>query len=544
VVAYEAVSGQRPTQGDCEPQRLDNLLAGRHVPIGWRVPDLPAGLAEIIERMLEREPAQRFANLDAVIDALEPFTPPLATHRRLAALVHRAHPPETPIEEDGRFLPRKVRFALASGAPAAPSQAIQSPPVRARRGTIAGGYGLPVPRAGQIPADTVREHPRSSAAQAAESEPALATTLVSRSRVDGQIPFDSLRPPQLATPAHPQHVVSSRRNAARAVTALLGAGLLAALGWVAWDASGGYRAPQRLPSTAAPEPEPMEVPPVPVITSTVAAPPVDIEPAPPPPAGAPRSGESLPRSVPRRGDSAASSAARVKPVKAAKTPPADRSPRAKAPARSPRSGDGAHDDVPVMRDVTAKADAPVRTVAPKRSAVQAQGSPSARSETLEPIDAPGQADTPASADRPALREAPVRVETPEVADLHATAEVPVRPADSVSGDLPVPAVAPMREDALTPGGTADRVDPPAVVNPRAPAAKPKASTSAIIRINVLPWGRIWIDGVPRGSAPPVLAARLRLGMHTIAAGDEKPEDVRNVEVKEGDATVISFDLER
>jgi serine/threonine protein kinase len=110
VMAYEAACGVRPHDGASDHETLTRILQGDHVPISKRVPELPSGLAEIIERMISVERADRFANLDAVIDALEPFSPPPNVHRWLSALVHRARPEETIVEDDHGFVSLPVQL--------------------------------------------------------------------------------------------------------------------------------------------------------------------------------------------------------------------------------------------------------------------------------------------------------------------------------------------------------------------------------------------------------------------------------------------------
>lgn len=124
VIAYEAATGMRPNDGAHDGETLAKILDGQHVPVGRIAPNLPSGLVEIIERMLALRADDRFASMDAVIDALEALTPPLTIHRSLAALVHRAHPPHTIVQEGNRFVSRPVvtfevppRDPLAFGPP-------------------------------------------------------------------------------------------------------------------------------------------------------------------------------------------------------------------------------------------------------------------------------------------------------------------------------------------------------------------------------------------------------------------------------------------
>jgi serine/threonine protein kinase len=119
VIAYEAVAGVRPNDGAHDGETLAKILHGDHIPVTKRAPEVPAGLGELIERMIAVKPDDRFESMDAVIDALAAFNPPLTTHRELAALVHRANPPQTIVLRDGTFVsvPVGAREALASRPP-------------------------------------------------------------------------------------------------------------------------------------------------------------------------------------------------------------------------------------------------------------------------------------------------------------------------------------------------------------------------------------------------------------------------------------------
>jgi serine/threonine-protein kinase len=108
VMAYEALSGVRPNDGQHDGETLASILAGKHVPLVQRVPSLPPGLASLVERMLQPRPDHRFASMDAVLDALAEFTPALTVHRELARLVIAARQPHTIRRENGRFVSQPV----------------------------------------------------------------------------------------------------------------------------------------------------------------------------------------------------------------------------------------------------------------------------------------------------------------------------------------------------------------------------------------------------------------------------------------------------
>lgn len=108
VMAYEAIVGLRPNDGTHDGETLANILSGKHVPIMQRGCDLPEGLGEVIERMLSVSPDQRFPTMDGVVDAIEPFAPPMTAHRELAELVLKARPAQTIVMQDGVFVSRLV----------------------------------------------------------------------------------------------------------------------------------------------------------------------------------------------------------------------------------------------------------------------------------------------------------------------------------------------------------------------------------------------------------------------------------------------------
>jgi eukaryotic-like serine/threonine-protein kinase len=110
VIAYELATGVRPNDGASDSETWANIVNGRHMPVGRRLPDIPSGLGEVIERMLSVRREDRFADMDELVDALEPFVPPLGIHRSMAALVQRARPHHTIIQEGNRFVSRPARL--------------------------------------------------------------------------------------------------------------------------------------------------------------------------------------------------------------------------------------------------------------------------------------------------------------------------------------------------------------------------------------------------------------------------------------------------
>ena len=108
VIAYEALCGTRPNDRAHEGETLACILEGKHVPLYERVSGLPHRLYRVVERMLALRPADRYENMESVLDALAEFTPRLTVHRSLVPLVMAAHQPHTIVSENGRFVSRPV----------------------------------------------------------------------------------------------------------------------------------------------------------------------------------------------------------------------------------------------------------------------------------------------------------------------------------------------------------------------------------------------------------------------------------------------------
>ncbi|HEY6190711.1 MAG TPA: protein kinase [Bacteroidota bacterium] len=91
VVLYEMVAGRRPFQGDYEQAIMYSIVNERHPPASARRPDIPSSLEEIIERCLRKDPAERFQETGALLDALRrikesPANPPPAASKSIAIL--------------------------------------------------------------------------------------------------------------------------------------------------------------------------------------------------------------------------------------------------------------------------------------------------------------------------------------------------------------------------------------------------------------------------------------------------------------------------
>jgi eukaryotic-like serine/threonine-protein kinase len=73
IILYECLSGARPVEGENAAQMVSRLLSTGIMPIERLVPDLPSDVAQLVGRMLTRDPAQRIRDLRDVSRVLEPL---------------------------------------------------------------------------------------------------------------------------------------------------------------------------------------------------------------------------------------------------------------------------------------------------------------------------------------------------------------------------------------------------------------------------------------------------------------------------------------
>jgi serine/threonine protein kinase len=95
VMLFELLTGKRPFDGGSDAQTLLRIESGKHTALVEVAPEVPGGMAMVVERMLRRNPEHRFPDADAIIDALTRFAPPITAFRELGSLARSARPPET-----------------------------------------------------------------------------------------------------------------------------------------------------------------------------------------------------------------------------------------------------------------------------------------------------------------------------------------------------------------------------------------------------------------------------------------------------------------
>jgi serine/threonine protein kinase len=150
VLFYELVSGQRPFDGATDADTLLRITAGQHRSLLELAPDVPAGVAEVVERMLYRDREQRFVSADACIDALAPFAPKATMFRELGDFARATRPHQTlpsyEVLELARTLPSKTNGLNATQTQGLPERLATARPAsdagaRNAAGFAATGFG-------------------------------------------------------------------------------------------------------------------------------------------------------------------------------------------------------------------------------------------------------------------------------------------------------------------------------------------------------------------------------------------------------------------
>jgi eukaryotic-like serine/threonine-protein kinase len=75
VILYELLSGKVPFEATTMPELCAMVLTETPAPLRDKRPDTPPGLWAIIERCLQKDPAQRFSNVSDLANALASFAP-------------------------------------------------------------------------------------------------------------------------------------------------------------------------------------------------------------------------------------------------------------------------------------------------------------------------------------------------------------------------------------------------------------------------------------------------------------------------------------
>jgi serine/threonine protein kinase len=85
VTLFEMLSGERPFKGDSVVETLNATLTVTPADLRAARPEVPASLARIVMRLLERAPESRFQSAEELVQAFEEVTPADASSRRWSA---------------------------------------------------------------------------------------------------------------------------------------------------------------------------------------------------------------------------------------------------------------------------------------------------------------------------------------------------------------------------------------------------------------------------------------------------------------------------
>ncbi len=123
VVLYELLGGRRPFDGEQPLNVVHQILSTAPVELETLRPGLPAGLAAVVGKAMQKDVARRFATIQALADALAPFAAPRSRSGtgRLTAAASRCPRPPRPRgrrrrvgRSAGGALERSLRWRRAS----------------------------------------------------------------------------------------------------------------------------------------------------------------------------------------------------------------------------------------------------------------------------------------------------------------------------------------------------------------------------------------------------------------------------------------------
>jgi serine/threonine-protein kinase len=132
-VLYEITTGQRPFQGEHDPQIMTSIVLGRYEPPAAVVPSYPHELSIIVMRALANAPENRYASADEMRQALERYlrgSGPQVGQDQIAALLRERCGTEMESRaaalRSGTPLPSPYDGHAPSRTPANPNNAIDS----------------------------------------------------------------------------------------------------------------------------------------------------------------------------------------------------------------------------------------------------------------------------------------------------------------------------------------------------------------------------------------------------------------------------------
>lgn len=124
VVLYEALAGVRPFDGGTDLDTLRKSSEGEYLPLGGWAPDAPESLIQIITKLIQPSPENRFQNTTELLDALESVAPSVHARRILGQLVRALENPTAPPTPEATMALTPKRSYGHVSAPALPPGAL------------------------------------------------------------------------------------------------------------------------------------------------------------------------------------------------------------------------------------------------------------------------------------------------------------------------------------------------------------------------------------------------------------------------------------
>src|SRR5512135_150403 len=91
---YHLMTGRLPFPGDSQIDRLGRRISGRRVPLTDVMPDAPAGLVQVMDKLLAHKPEDRFQGADEAAEALQALIRPRS--KSASAITRMPAPAEAP----------------------------------------------------------------------------------------------------------------------------------------------------------------------------------------------------------------------------------------------------------------------------------------------------------------------------------------------------------------------------------------------------------------------------------------------------------------
>ncbi len=81
IIAYEMISGKHPFYCGEKPWDVHKILSDNHEPIFYHLPNINPLLERVIEKMLKKNPDERYENAESALEELEPFIASLGSFK-------------------------------------------------------------------------------------------------------------------------------------------------------------------------------------------------------------------------------------------------------------------------------------------------------------------------------------------------------------------------------------------------------------------------------------------------------------------------------